>query len=282
MMQSFDDATRQVAGLMAAVGGNVDAYEDEKSSAPTAPSAPSIPCFDAAIASVEAHIQHNEPTSSPTLQVARDIVESEPTPEKDAPSVEDIILQMNQKLDVMVDPFAFEPTVEEEATPTPEEEAMLARLTDHLVDGVDCDDMQADGMFWSCMLNDVYLPSVPLAVEPDYEYNGSVYKDGHEELEIIFNAFQVANKTGEPQTVTLDSGVYEMNLQFGGQNWELKDTANERTYCQEAVQNMAGHDGDFHYDLVEETDVFIWVIPDDRSELDDLGYLHNKWVFLRK
>ena len=64
-MKSFDDATRQVAGLMAAVGGNVDAYEDETVS--SAPTSPAVSTFDAAIASVEATIQHNEPVSPPIV-----------------------------------------------------------------------------------------------------------------------------------------------------------------------------------------------------------------------
>ena len=110
---------------------------------------------------------------------------------------------------------------------------------------------------------------------------GSVYADGHEELKDIYDAFVDAIRTGEPQSVTLDSGTYEMTQGFGD-SWELYDTGKGRKYCQEAVwQHTSSGDG-YHYDLVEEGDIFCWVIPDDRDDVDDLGYLHNQWVFRRE
>ena len=68
-MKSFDDATRQVAGLMAAIGGNVDAYEDEESSKASLLAT----TFDAAIASVEAQIQHNDSSPPTRMEVVREI-----------------------------------------------------------------------------------------------------------------------------------------------------------------------------------------------------------------
>lgn len=286
-MKSFDDATRQVAGLMAAIGGNVDAYEDDQSSGASVLTT----TFEAAVASVEAQIQHNEPIAPTRMEVVRDIagVTEEEIPRhemEDYSAVEQVIQQMNEQLDgVEENPFeAIERNkaeeVEEEVVLTPAEEEVSAEI-DALEAGMACEEMQEDGKFWTCMLEGVYLPQVPLPVEPCYTHIGSVYKDGHEELKEIHDAFLAAILTGEPQTVTLDSGTYEMTQGFG-ENWELYDAGKGRKYCQEAVWCQAGGGENYHYDLVEEEDLFLWVIPDDRDDVDDLGYLHNRWVFLRE
>ena len=267
-MKSFDDATRQVAGLMAAVGGNVDAYEDEATS--SAPPVPGIPCFDAAIASVEAHIQHNEPTR-PSVSTRGKVA-----------SVLAEIEQMNTDLDgVTESPFEPDPTEEELFDLTSAEEEITAKLQE-LVPEVDCEDKQPDGKFWQCLHNDTYLPQVPKPVEPCYNLLGSVYSDGCEELKEIYQAFKFAIETGVPQTVTLDSGTYEMTQGVGGDHWVLDDTGKGRKYCQEDVWRQASSGEDYHYDLVDEGALFLWVIPEDRDEVDDLGYIHNQWVFLRK
>jgi hypothetical protein len=287
-MKSFDDATRQVAGLMAAIGGNVDAYEDEKSSG----ASPLATTFDAAVASVEAQIQHNEPRPPTRMEVVREIagVTEEELPRhemEDYSAVEQVIQQMNEQLDgVDENPFeainretAEEAVVKEEVVKTSAEEEIVARFD---APEIDCEAMQPDGKFWTCMLEGVYLPQVPLPVEPCYVHIGSVYKDGHEELKEIYDAFNDAVRTGEPQTVTLDSGTYEMTQGFSGQMWELYDAGKGRKYCQEAVWQQASMGEGYHYDLVDEEALFLWVIPDDRDDVDDLGYLHDRWVFLRE
>jgi len=266
-MKNFDDATRQVAGLMAAIGGNVDAYEDDKSLKVSTPSAPN---FDAAIASVEASIQYNEPTR-PSVSTKGKVT-----------SVLAEIEQMQKVLDgVPQSPFEPDPTEEELFELTPAEEEITAKLKG-LVPEVDCEDKQSDGKFWQCLHNDTYLPQVPKPVEPRYKFLSSVYADGCEELKEIYQAFTFAVQTGEPQTVTLDSGTYEMTQVFGGTHWELNDTGKGRKYCQENVWCHTGIGEDYHYDLVEEGDLFLWVIPEDSDDLDDLGYIHNQWVFLRE
>jgi len=288
-MKSFDDATRQVAGLMAAIGGNVDAYEDEKSSEASHPAT----TFDAAIASVEAQIQHNDSSPPTRMEIVRDIagVTEEEFPRhgmEDYSAVEQVIQHMNEQLDgIGESPFEAIETengaaaeVEEEVVLTPAEEEVSAEI-DALAPGMECEEMQEDGKFWTCMLEGVYLPQVPLPVEPRYAHIGSIYKDGHEELKDIHDAFLSAILTGEPQSVTLDSGTYEMTQGFGD-TWELHDTGKGRKYCQEAVWQQSNSGEDYHYDLVEEKDLFLWVIPTDRDDVDDLGYLHNQWVFLRE
>ena len=266
-MKSFDDATRQVAGLMAAIGGNVDAYEDDKSSKV---SVSSTLCFDAALASVEAHIQHNEPTQ-PSASTKGKVA-----------SVLNTIEQMNADLDgVSESPFEPDPTEEELFNLTTEEAEITAKL-EELVPKVDCEDKQSDGKFWQCLHNDTYLPQVPKPVEPCYKYFSSVYSEGCEELKEIYQAFKFAATTGEPQTVTLDSGACEMTPAFGD-TWELHDTGKGRKYCQENVENHCSSADDHHYDLVEEDDLFVWVIADHPcDDEDDLGYIHNQWVFVRE
>ena len=122
---------------------------------------------------------------------------------------------------------------------------------------------------------------IPKPVEPCYSSIGSVYKDGSEELHAIYLGFKAAVKTGEAQTVNLDTGSYLMTPTIGGK-WELFDTSKQRRYFQENVSKGTHHEG-YNYDLVEEGDLFIWVIrADDTTGEDDLGYLHNQWVFVRE
>lgn len=293
-MKSFEEATHQVAGLMAAIGGNVDAYEGEVT--PSAPPVAAISSFEAAYASAQAHIQHNEPTGR---TVPQDINEAtyQATGKTSAELIRDmgqldeelggltvpaetdistVIQQMNERLDVVDDPFVPDEVEEEVIVPTPEEEEMLTRMRE-LIPEIDIDAKQADGKFWSGMLNDVYIPSAPVPMESCYKLFGSVFKDGCAELEAIYNAFGDAVRTGEPQTVHLDSGDVEMELR--GNDWQVFDAAKSRHYIQQTTHGAGGMDD--HYDLIEEGDLFVWVI-DDESDEDDLGYLHNKWVFLRE
>lgn len=289
-MKSFDDATKEVAGLMAAIGGNVDAYEEDNTS-----SAPPASSFEAAYATAQSHIQHNEPqvgsyehikkvteatTGKTQMELVREMGQlSDEMGGLTDPVDEDIsavIDQMSKQLDEVDDPFEPEENVEPDIVPTEADEAMLSRMRE-LIPEVDIDDRQADGMFWSSILNDVYLPSAPQPMEPCYKLFGSVFKDGCAELEEIFNAFNDAVRTGEPQTVSLDSGNVEMELR--GNDWRIYDAEKGRQYIQQTMHGTSceGH----NYDLIEDGDLFVWVIDDDADE-DDLGYLHNKWVFLRE
>jgi hypothetical protein len=293
-MKSFNEATHQVAGLMAAIGGNVDAYEEETTS--SAPPVVATNSFEAAYASAQSHIQHNEPTGRTVPQdineatyqatgktnaeLMRDMAQtSEEMGGLTVPAETDVntvIQQMNERLDVVDDPFVPDEVIEEDIVPTPEEEEMLTRMRE-LIPDIDIDDKQEDGKFWSCMLNDVYIPSAPVPMESCYSLFGSVFKDGAGELEEIYNAFNDAVRTGEPQTVSLDSGNVEMELL--GNDWRIFDAAKNRQYVQQTMHGAGGMDD--HYDLIEEGDLFVWVI-DSASDEDDLGYLHNKWVFLRE
>lgn len=292
-MKSFNEATNQVAGLMAAIGGNVDAYEGDTT--PSAPPVAEANSFEAAYASAQAHIQHNEPTGRIHPQ---DINEAtyEATGKTNAeliremseiseqlggltdpvePEATDLIDLMNMQLDgVEADPFVPDEVQEEGITPTAEEEAILSSLNE-LVPDVDCEDKQADGKYWMCMLEDVYLPQTPKPVEEGYKLFGSVYMDECEEMKEIYNAFNFAMKTGEPQMVNLDSGTVEMTLR--GNDWELFDAAKDRRYVQQTM-----HGTQEGYDQIEEGDLFVWVIPTDREDVDDLGYLFNRWIFLRE
>jgi hypothetical protein len=287
-MKSFDEATRQVTDLMVAIGGSVDAYEDEKSS--SAPLAPAISSFEAAHASVQAHIQHNEPMVG-SYEHIRKVTEAA-TGKTEAELLRDMASLSEQLGGLTTNPLEEEtpedyPSSADEDSWTAQELSFLKEMNvdpeeaaepiDGSVAGPPVDD-RFNAEFFDDLTDMFEYDQAPKPVEPFYKLLGAVY--AHGELQEIHTAFKFAQQTGEPQKVTLDSGEYEMTPAFGGQNWELHDTGKGRKYVQESVHHMGGGEGN-HYDLIEADDLFIWVIPDDDS-VEDLGYLHNMWVFLRE
>lgn len=261
-MKSFSEATDQVAGLMAAAGGNVDAYEDESSLKLH------ISNFEAASASVEANIQYNESTPNfDALGTLPNPLEVQPEPieepSEDYPSASDedewtaqelaFFKEENINPDVAAEPVDGSAKVEE-----PEE--------------------RFGAQFFDCLTDMYTLDNAPKPVEDCYELLGNAISYG--ELYEIYTSFRFAQQTGEIQTVNLDNGTFEMTPNYGGGNdMTLHDTVKGRKYVQQSSHSPHSGEG---YEDVKEDDLFIWVISDDSIEDKDLGYIHNQWVFLRK
>lgn len=277
-MKSFDEATNQVAGLMAAIGGSLDAYEEEKpSSASPAPEASNT--FEAAYASVQSHLQQNESRGRIHPQ---DMYEAtyEATGKTHAELIRDMSVLHERLGGLTVENPLEQATIEDlgEDYPTSDDELAffasqgIPHPKDAEPEPEDSPDF--DGKFWDCMTGHILNDQAPKPVEPCYKLVGSVV--AHGELKDIYDAFKWAQETGEPQTVTIESGTYEMTPHFSSRDMILHDTGKGRRYVQQSNhQCVAG------YDQIEEGDLFIWVIGDDAEE-DDLGYIHNRWVFVRE
>lgn len=285
-MKSFEEATNQVVGLMTAIGGGVDAYEDEKpSSAPLTP-APAASSFEAAHASVQAHIQQNEPRVG-SYEHIRKVTEAA-TGRTEAELLRDMASLSEQLGGLTTNPLEEEtpedyPSSQDEADWSEAEKAFFKEQNIDLADADKPVDGRVDGPvdtrfdaeFFGDLTEMIQLDQAPKPVEPIYELLGNVISHG--ELMEIYTAFKFSHDTGEPQTVTLDSGQYEMTPNHGGGNdMTLHDTGKGRRYVQQSMHSCV--EG---YEYIEDGDIFIWVIPDDDS-VEDLGYLHNQWVFLRK
>lgn len=283
-MKSFNEATSQVAGLMAAIGGSLDAYEEDHTS-----SAPPVPetnnAFEAAYASVQSHLQHNEVVNGVHPVMGRihpqDINEAtyEATGKTPAELVRDMAALSDELGGLTMDnPLDQQTVIEEvgEDYPTPADE--LAFFAEQGIthpkdaDPEPEDSPDFDGKFWDCMTGHVLNDQAPKPVEEKYKMLGSVVAYG--ELKDIYDAFKWAQETGEPQTVTIESGTYEMTPSFNSSDMVLHDTGKGRRYVQQT--HHACVEG---YDQIEEGDLFVWVI-DDTADEDDLGYIHNRWVFV--
>ncbi len=255
---SFDEATSKIATLMASVGGNVDAYENEGPAVVEVGNS----TFEAALASITSHVQHNE------------ISTGQPHPILDDTSNGPLIDEFPATEDC---PFEAPPQHEGE-TPTSEEELAFFEEIGVAHPDVAPPDPESvpdevDGLIWGDVTGLVLLAECPDPIEDCYAYQGTVY--ANDELKDIYHAFRFAQRTGEPQTVILESGQYEMTLQHGSESWELHDTGKGRFYHQQDIHTMpSGTEG------ISDDDLFIWVIPDDEED-EDLGYLHNQWVFIR-
>lgn len=283
-MKSFEEATQQVAGLMAAIGGSIDAYEEDKPS--SVPASPARDSFEAAHASVQAHIQHNEPVVGSYEHIRK--VTEEATGKTEAELIRDMASLSEQLGGLTTNPLEEEtpedyPSSQDEADWSDAEKTFFKEQgidladADHPVDGrVDGPvDDRFNAEFFGDLTEMIQLDQAPKPVESIYKLLGNSISHG--ELYEIYMAFKFSHKTGEPQTVTLDSGDYEMTPNHGGGNdMTLYDTGKGRRYVQQSTHSCI--EG---YEAIEDGDIFIWVLPDDDSA-EDLGYLHNQWVFLRE
>lgn len=268
-MKSFEDTQRDISALVIDVGGSLDAYEHD-APAPAAPA--QVSDFEAALATITAHTQHND-TSSRTSAAPAEVL-WEATGKTPATLIKEMGEISEQLGGLTEDPFIEETPKD---YPTPEEEiAFFKEMNVPHPNEAEPDPEDPgtmfDGAFWGDVTNLVCLPEQPDPIEDQYELFGLVSKS--DELQEIYSAFRFTQQTGEPQTVKLDSGTYEMSPCYDGHGWEIHDTGKERKYAQENVCRF--------YENVKEEDLFLWVIPDDRSEREDLGYIHNRWVFITK
>lgn len=237
--KSFEQATRQVADLMAAVGQGVDAYEDE-----THPPAPTS--FEAALASVEAAEQHADPVFPPDPVVIQGLEEIE-----DQQDLEEAMRRIQSD----------EPTV-------PHEEVVAQVAADDEDD--DWEFMCATGM------DELEESLMPEILDPErFSFHNVVECAGT--LEPIFKAFEKVNRTGEPTQIVVEGRT--LVCEKPRSEWEIRDKVQGIWYLQAGPHEAgAGH-------VIEEGDLFIWVIPtdgEDESFADELGYIHNGYVFMRR
>jgi hypothetical protein len=116
-----------------------------------------------------------------------------------------------------------------------------------------------------------HLSGMP-PIDDRYEPNGVV--ESFPELKAIWRGFADAVRTGQPQTVKLESGTYQVRRPNSRMNWEMQDTAKDYLYLQETgVFGLGG--------FVDDEDIFIWVMRASNHD-EDLGYLHEGYVFLHK
>jgi hypothetical protein len=135
-MKSFEEAEKQIAGLMAAIGGNVNAYEDEPPFVPQADPTPAPLSYEQAKLRTEEAMR------------AIPVPDQAPTP---SPFEETEVIQ------------GEEPTSEEE-------KAFFDEM------GIDPNDPCFDDAFWEDVTEMVVLPQIPNPVEEDFQYEESVHR----------------------------------------------------------------------------------------------------------
>ena len=239
---SYDEATRQVANLMAATGQNANAYEDELS--PQGGNS-----FEAAQAAVRAAEQHSDYSPAP----------------------KNLVVQMGQ----VAEDGHYEPSAEEERLLRAPEQPFLASegLLQEVQDSPEVapfpegEDAPVDDVDW-CATGEALIPE---AIAPHlYQFHQVVECAGS--LEEIWKAFERAQRTRGAETVVLPDRT--LGLSFEKQHWVLRDEAQGLLYSQDGPSNP------FLQSLVDPSDLFIWVLP--LGGGTDRGYIHNGYIFLRR
>jgi hypothetical protein len=164
--------------------------------------------------------------------------------------------------DAYEEPLSAPGVVEEEPAPTL---AKTSEAPEDDITGEVCTDGTVD---WEAFGDQVWTNPPP--VSDDYQPRGVV--EDSEELLALYKGFQKALETGNPQIVTIESGMYQIEKSAPGV-WQLKDLVKDRLYIQEDVSG--------HYDVVDPTDLFFWVVLASDADVD-LGYVHMGYIFLRK
>lgn len=212
----------------------------------TRPPAPTS--FEAALASVEAAEQHADLVLPPDPVVIQGLEEIE-----DQQDLEEAMRRLGEPQD----------------TPVPHEEVVGQVAADDEDD--DWEFMCATGMD---ELEESLMPEI--LDSERFTFHNVVECAGT--LEPIFKAFEKANKTGEPTQVALPGRT--LVCEKPRNEWEIRDEVQGIWYLQ-AGPNEAGANH-----VIREGDVFVWVIPIEEGEdeyfVDELGYIHNGYVFMRR
>jgi hypothetical protein len=114
------------------------------------------------------------------------------------------------------------------------------------------------------------IGEAPEPIGPEYHLAGHSSDMG--ELESVYMAFALSNVSEEAEEVQLASGTTK--LEKFGPNWGLLDRKKGLRYLKEDIS--------VHHAEVEPEDTFIWVLPLGPSGVEDFGYIHRGWVYLRK
>lgn len=232
-MKSYDDACRQVENLMAAIGGGVNAYEEEKYK--TSPS-PAENSFEAAVASVEAAAQRLDPSGAPVAGP-----KALPSGWQPAPDLAEL-----------------------DFTEAPEEVPSEAEVAETEDEGA---------LDWCATgLEDLEESLIPEPLDDEHQYHDIVENAGS--LDPFWQTIVRSHNTGKPQSVMIEGR--ELTSRRVAGCWEILDKEMGLRYLQA---------GETDIDLkgfLEDKDLFVWVLPSSDSFAEDLGYIHNGYVFLRK
>lgn len=253
--KSFEEAERQVANLVAAVGGNVDAYEEE-SRTPSVPSSPADTTFEAAKALVDNAIQHHDPTGRP-----RPVSVAQATKEMTGKDPGDLLRDMSdlsQQMGGLTGP------VEPPEAPIPEGEDPSSEDED---------------LFASCATGTGFEELEPEALDPTpenlnpelYEFFNIVEESGT--LHTIWQAFVAYCQTKQAQAANIGGRQLPMRIVKGVPR--IDDHANEVSYKKEPYAERIR--------TAKAGDLFIWVEPiADAPVVEPIGYVHNGFVFRKK
>lgn len=271
MNGNYDDATNQVARLMQAVGGSVDAYEDTRRAPPASPKKPS---WEQAIRNMTTKPAAAAGPKSPIFPDRGEEIDASSGPfdfeaGEEIPSNTEVIDFVQECLAGLANPSPFTPATEvlfpiyapappnsdPKRPPTP---VVIAAKEEHECGG------EIDGIRGAS-------PAEPIMAA--YELVGQVENLG--ELSVLYYAFTERSLGEADVLVKLESGTYPVTRHKNG-NLELKDTGKKLHYLLEDVAHIFPKS-------VEPEDVFIWVLPITNTPMPEAhGYLHNGWAFMHK
>jgi hypothetical protein len=87
----------------------------------------------------------------------------------------------------------------------------------------------------------------------------------------VYNGFLEARDQNQPQTITLETGQYQIERAANEGRWQLHDTAKDFLYLQDhPVEHL----------VVKASDMFIWVQTFE-APVRILGYIHMGYVMIR-
>jgi len=127
----------------------------------------------------------------------------------------------------------------------------------------------------SCAFGLETYEGAPEPISDAYECAGTTMDS--EELMAVWCSMQMASLNGLLQPVALDTGHYNLERCMGHEpGWKVVDTGKDREYISEPNRCMP------ELADVPEDHLFIWVLDSNDRDGDELGYIQNGWVFLRK
>lgn len=124
---------------------------------------------------------------------------------------------------------------------------------------------------WQALEGQLWTNPDPIDADR-YEAYGVI--EDSEELKAIYEAFRRCLRSGQPESVKLETGTYQLRKPTPKTGWELVDTVKDRLYMQQVDVHILGA-------TAEDAEVFIWVAPASNPD-QDLGYIHEGYVFLHK
>lgn len=248
---TFEEASEAVRRLMEVAGGSCDAYAE-----PPAPAAPPKKNYRVWEEDVESSLLHTPPdpdvprTSPDWIEGGHFVPPMKNDGGEQEPTRDDLDEFIRESM-------GFEAAPKQKTPPSPVPEQEVAECA---------------GVIQEYRGESAHPP-----ITNEYKLLSSVDDAG--ELLDLFTAFQEAVLNGpEEIQVKMGSGTYTLYNKPG--RVELIDDVKGIRYVKADIAEMN------HYaPIVEEEDLFIWVIPTPEYQQgaeDHLGYIHNGWAYGRK